>query len=135
MLRTVVECSIALVLHLMPFIMLNSTSLWLGTCGGYLDIQHSLTRNYFPPVTSHQHPLLGSFSCPPKMTGVLAVIATDRGYGQSGGGGHHGASIVQDQRRQNAYGEYSFQYETSDGTSRQEAGKQNNGQMMQGGYR
>lgn len=67
---------------------------------------------------------------------MLAVAAADRGYGQgSVGGGHRGASIVQDQRAQNAYGEYSFQYETSDGTFRQETGKQNNGQVTQGSYR
>lgn len=68
---------------------------------------------------------------------MLAVAAADRGYGQGGGGGggHRGASIVQDQRTHNAYGEYDFQYETSDGTFRQETGKQNNGQVTQGGYR
>lgn len=64
----------------------------------------------------------------------MAVAAGDRGYGQSGGG-QRVASIVQDQRTQDAYGEYNFQYETSDGTFRQEAGKQNNGQVTQGGYR
>lgn len=60
---------------------------------------------------------------------MLALVSCDRGYGQGG------ASIVQDQRSQNAYGEYSFQYETSDGTSRQEEGKQDNGQVTQGRFR
>lgn len=69
------------------------------------------------------------------MAAVVAVAVADRGYGQGGGGGHRGASIVQDQREHNAYGDYNFQYETSDGTFRQETGKQNNGQVVQGGYR
>lgn len=65
---------------------------------------------------------------------MVAMAAADRGYGQ-GGGGHRVATILQDQRTHNAYGEYNFQYETSDGTFRQEAGKQNDGQVMQGSYR
>ncbi|KAG7168939.1 Cuticle protein [Homarus americanus] len=45
------------------------------------------------------------------------------------------ATILQDKRTRNGYGEYSFQYETSDGTARQESGSQNDGQVSQGGWR
>ena len=86
-------------------------------------------------VTSPQLPFLSlptiSF---PQVAAMVALVSCDRGYGQSGGR-YSGASIVQDQRSQNAYGEHSFNYETSDGTVRQEEGKQNNGQVTQGRYR
>ncbi|KAK3875253.1 hypothetical protein Pcinc_019852 [Petrolisthes cinctipes] len=57
------------------------------------------------------------------------------GYGSGGSGSRNTATIVQDDRTQNAYGEYSFTYETSDGTYRQESGAQNDGQTSKGGWR
>ncbi|KAK8392302.1 hypothetical protein O3P69_017705 [Scylla paramamosain] len=64
---------------------------------------------------------------------LVALVSCERGY--SGGGGRFsGAALLNDQRSQNAYGEYSFQYETSDGTFRQEEGAQNNGQVSRGRY-
>lgn len=69
----------------------------------------------------------------PQVAALVAVVSCDRGY--SGGGGRFsGATLVNDQRSQNAYGEYNFQYETSDGTFRHEEGSQNNGQVSRGRY-
>nr|XP_053626958.1 endocuticle structural glycoprotein SgAbd-5-like [Cherax quadricarinatus] len=69
---------------------------------------------------------------------VVLVAMTAGGprptYGQSGQS-VNGADILKDERTQNGYGEYNFQYETSDGITRQEYGSQNDGQITKGGWR
>ncbi|XP_068215629.1 pupal cuticle protein Edg-78E-like [Palaemon carinicauda] len=42
--------------------------------------------------------------------------------------------ILKDDRTQNAYGEYTFEFETGNGIKRNEAGRQNDGQESQGGW-
>ncbi|XP_071538561.1 pupal cuticle protein 20-like isoform X1 [Panulirus ornatus] len=42
--------------------------------------------------------------------------------------------ILKDDRTQNAYGEYTFEFETGNGISRNEAGKQADGQESSGGW-
>ncbi|XP_037782111.1 endocuticle structural glycoprotein SgAbd-8-like [Penaeus monodon] len=42
--------------------------------------------------------------------------------------------ILKDDRTQNAYGEYSFDFETGNGIARNEAGKQADGQESSGGW-
>ncbi|XP_042222009.1 endocuticle structural glycoprotein ABD-5-like [Homarus americanus] len=53
-------------------------------------------------------------------------------YGNSGG---NNAEILKDERTQDGYGTYSFQYETSDGVTRHEYGSQDDGQVTNGGWR
>lgn len=43
--------------------------------------------------------------------------------------------ILKDDRTQNAYGEYTFDFETGNGISRNEAGQQADGQETSGGWR
>ncbi|XP_071520567.1 endocuticle structural glycoprotein SgAbd-5-like [Panulirus ornatus] len=68
------------------------------------------------------------------LVAVAAAVAsnTRRTYG---GQSANTASIVRDERTQNDHGEYSFQYETSDGVARHESGSQRDGQVAQGGWR
>nr|XP_045608539.1 endocuticle structural glycoprotein SgAbd-5-like [Procambarus clarkii] len=69
---------------------------------------------------------------------AVAVVVTGADqrptYGQSG---HSvsAADIVKDDRTQDGYGEYSFQYASSDGTAREEYGTQHDGQTSKGGWR
>ncbi|XP_064097603.1 endocuticle structural glycoprotein SgAbd-8-like [Macrobrachium nipponense] len=42
--------------------------------------------------------------------------------------------ILKDDRTQNSYGEYTFEYETGNGIKRQEAGRQNYGQESSGSW-
>lgn len=61
--------------------------------------------------------------------GMMALVtASDDPYAKH-------IPILKDDRTQSAYGEYSFEYETGNGISRQEAGTQNDGQVVQGGWR
>nr|XP_045608541.1 cuticle protein AMP1B-like [Procambarus clarkii] len=43
--------------------------------------------------------------------------------------------VLNDDWKQNAYGEYAYQYESGNSTSRKEVGTQNDGQVSQGGWR
>lgn len=42
--------------------------------------------------------------------------------------------ILKDDRTQNSYGEYTFDFQSGNGIARQEAGSQNDGQVSQGGW-
>ena len=82
------------------------------------------------PVGNH---VTSALHAVPQVAALVALVSCERGYTGSGGR-FFGASLLNDQRSQNAYGDYAFQYETSDGTYRQEEGSQNNGQVSRGRY-
>ncbi|XP_069942315.1 endocuticle structural glycoprotein SgAbd-8-like [Cherax quadricarinatus] len=65
---------------------------------------------------------------------VLAVVVAGTGITPSYGP-KPVIPILKDDRKQNAYGEYAFQYETGDGITRKESGSQKDGQVSQGGWR
>ncbi|XP_069170784.1 larval cuticle protein LCP-17-like [Procambarus clarkii] len=66
---------------------------------------------------------------------VLVVLAVVAATSTTGYVPKPVVPILKDDRKQNAYGESAFQYESGDGTSRKEAGTQNDGQVSQGGWR
>ncbi|XP_071520568.1 endocuticle structural glycoprotein SgAbd-8-like [Panulirus ornatus] len=59
-----------------------------------------------------------------------AVVAASNGYGPK-----PVVPILKDDRTQNSDGEYSFQYQTGDGVTREESGSQEYGQVSQGGWK
>ncbi|XP_037803517.1 larval cuticle protein LCP-17-like [Penaeus monodon] len=64
---------------------------------------------------------------------AAAVVSGDTGYPRPVGYPHH-IPILKDDRTQNTYGEYSFDFEAGNGIARQESGSQSYGQVAQGGW-
>ena len=60
---------------------------------------------------------------------VVAVVAADSAYKAAP------IPILKDDRSQNAYGETSFSFETGNGISRSEEGRQNDGNEQSGSWR
>merc|ERR1712168_145539 len=64
------------------------------------------------------------------LSAVVAMVAADSPYGP-----RPIIPILKDDRTQDGYGGYTFDFETGNGIARQEVGNQNNGQVSQGGWR
>lgn len=63
------------------------------------------------------------------LAAIVAVVAGDSVYAPM-----PIIPILKDDRTSNAYGQYTFEYETGNGISRQESGSQNDGQTLNGGW-